>query len=138
MEFTALANHRKAIRAEIAAYAEQFRRQQADALTSVLADYGIDAEAFPPETVLVIITGIARLLLAEVALGVTTGHEETVALVERYLARFEGEPTRLLTARPDSIGEGEELPGEVQELGSERVVVEVGDEGVRDRAADGG
>ena len=36
MEFIALANHRKAIRAEIANYAEQFRQQQAEALVGRL------------------------------------------------------------------------------------------------------
>src|SRR5882757_3323574 len=36
MEFIALANHRKVIRAEIARYAEQFRMQQIEALATVL------------------------------------------------------------------------------------------------------
>ena len=37
IEFVALANHRKAIRAEIARYAERFRAAQLDALTAALA-----------------------------------------------------------------------------------------------------
>ena len=36
IEFAALANHRKAIRAELASYGEQFRRLQTEALTSDL------------------------------------------------------------------------------------------------------
>jgi TetR/AcrR family transcriptional regulator len=89
VEFTALANHRKTIRAEIAAYAEQFRRQQAEALTEVFRSYGIDPEQLPPEAMLVLMSSIARFLVMEEALGLTTGHAETLALVERELARFE-------------------------------------------------
>src|SRR4029077_19064141 len=92
MEFTALANHRKAIRAEIAAYAERFRRLQVEALSSVLKAYGIDSEAFPPAAVIVLINAIARIMAMERGLGMTAGHVETLALVERYLARFEGDP----------------------------------------------
>jgi AcrR family transcriptional regulator len=92
VELAALANHRSAIRAESAAYAEQFRRLQVEALSSVLEAHGIDPEAFPPVAVVVLITAIARVLAMERALGMTAGHAETLALVERYLARFEGDP----------------------------------------------
>ena len=47
MEFVALANHRKAIRTEIASSAERFRADQLRGLEPVLAAYGI-AEACPP------------------------------------------------------------------------------------------
>jgi AcrR family transcriptional regulator len=90
-EFSALANHRKAIRAEIAAYAERFRHLQAEALASVFAEHGIDPEVFPPDAVLVVITAISRIMVLEERLGLTTGHAETRALVERFLARFEGD-----------------------------------------------
>ena len=91
MEFTALANRRPAIRAEIANYAEQFRRQQAEALSGVFREYGIDPEELPPTAVLVVMSSIPRIMLIEEALGMTTGHAETVALVEHYLTRFEGD-----------------------------------------------
>lgn len=90
MEFAALANHRKTIRAEVAAYAERFRRLQADALVRVLDARTKGTEAFSPATVPVLITAIAQILVMEEALGITTGHAETRALVERQLARLEG------------------------------------------------
>jgi AcrR family transcriptional regulator len=93
MEFSALANHRKAIRAELATYAEEFRRLQSEALAGVLARYGVDPEAFPPDAILVLITSISRVLVMEEALGLTTGHDEMRALVERVLTQYEGEPT---------------------------------------------
>jgi AcrR family transcriptional regulator len=90
MEFSALANHRKAIRAELASYAEEFRRQQKRVLSSVLAGYGIDPETFAPDAVLVLLTALCQILVIEQALGVTAGHAEVRALVDRCLARFEG------------------------------------------------
>jgi AcrR family transcriptional regulator len=89
VELFALANHRKALRAELAAYAEKFRRAQLDALAPVLEGYGVDPQAFPPEAVLVLVTSLSRVLVMEEVLGVTTGHPEMRALVERCLARYE-------------------------------------------------
>jgi len=42
MEFIALANHRKALKAEIAYYAERFREEQQKALSAVLERYGAE------------------------------------------------------------------------------------------------
>jgi AcrR family transcriptional regulator len=90
MEFAALANHRKAIRAEIASYAEEFRRRQLAVVTALLAERGIDPDEVPPVTVLVLMTGVSRVIAMEEGLGMSSGHEETLALVERTLARLEG------------------------------------------------
>jgi len=91
MEFVGLANHRKAIRAELGAYAEQFRRLQAEALTDVLKHYGVDTEAFPVNAVLVMMTSLSRLMVIEELLGLTTGHIEMREIVERFLIDLEGE-----------------------------------------------
>ena len=48
MEFVALANHRKAIRAEVARYAERFRAAQVEAFRVVLARHGIAEDQLPP------------------------------------------------------------------------------------------
>lgn len=88
-EFAALSNHRKAIRAEVAAYASQFRQLQTDALTGILAEYGVDPQAIPPAAVPVLITSLSQILVLEDALGVTAGHDETLAFIERLLSRFE-------------------------------------------------
>jgi AcrR family transcriptional regulator len=87
MEFSALANHRKAIRTELAAYAEQFRRLQSEALAALLASSGIDVEAFPPETLAFVMTAIAQMLVLEEALGLATGHERMRTVVEEFIAR---------------------------------------------------
>ena len=86
----ALANHRKTIQSEIAAYAEQFRQTQLDALSSRLIEYGADPDEVPPVVVLVVMASISRTVVMEQALGMHTGLAETLAVVERYLARLEG------------------------------------------------
>jgi AcrR family transcriptional regulator len=92
VEFVALANHRKAIRAEIARYAERFRAAQIDAITAALAAQGIPDTQLPPIVALLLMTGLSQVLALEDALGVTAGHETTIAFVERTLADLEAAP----------------------------------------------
>jgi AcrR family transcriptional regulator len=102
IEFAALANHRKSIRSEIARYGELFRTRQAEVLTKVMEEHGIDTELFPPLMVMVLITGVSQILVMEDALGMTTGHVETRGVVERYLDQLEttaGAPGRRKQSR---------------------------------------
>jgi AcrR family transcriptional regulator len=92
MEFIALANHRKALKAEIAYYAERFREEQRKALSMVLDRYRIDPVEVPPLVWSVLMTSVSRVLVIEQALGMSAGHAETVEFVERYLHRLEGDP----------------------------------------------
>jgi AcrR family transcriptional regulator len=85
MELSALANHRKAIRAELAEHATRFRQQQADALSDILASHGID-----PPGALFLTTAIPQMLALEEALGLTVGHDSVRAMVEQLLDRLEG------------------------------------------------
>jgi TetR/AcrR family transcriptional regulator len=89
IEFVALANHRKAIRAEIASYAERWRATQLDALTAALAAAGLDPEQLPPAAALLLMTGLAQVLALEQALGVTAGHDATTTFVERAIRRLD-------------------------------------------------
>jgi AcrR family transcriptional regulator len=86
VEFMALANHRKAIRSEIAAYAERFREAQVAALAAAEAAGLGDADA---AGVVALLTNAARGLGMEQALGMTAGHDAASALVERYLDGIE-------------------------------------------------
>jgi AcrR family transcriptional regulator len=92
MEFMALANHRKDMRAEIAYYAERFREQQRKAVAAALQRYGAENEDVPPVVWTVLMTSLSRFLVLEQAIGMSGGHAETVELVENYLRRLEGEP----------------------------------------------
>jgi AcrR family transcriptional regulator len=89
LEFMGLANHRKEIKAEIAAWSERWREQQITALNFIVREHGIDTDAFPPAAIAVIIAAIGRTLILEQGLGAAVGHREAVALVSRFLDRFE-------------------------------------------------
>ncbi|BAX94349.1 TetR/AcrR family transcriptional regulator [Mycobacterium shigaense] len=92
MEFMALANHRKEMRAEIAYYAERFRKHEQEAVTAALLRYGVAREEMPPVVVTVLMSSLSRFLVLEQAVGISAGHAETVQLVEDQLRRLEGEP----------------------------------------------
>ena len=94
MEFMGLANHRKALRAEIVYYAERFRAEQNKAIESALRRYGVDTADVPPVVWTVFATSVSQGLVMERALGISTGHEETFEYCERWLRRLEGEPLR--------------------------------------------
>jgi AcrR family transcriptional regulator len=89
MEFMALANHRKAIRSEIAAYAARFRDIEEAAVTMAMRAHGVDVREFPPVVVSMIVTSLARILMLERNLGITRGHSQAVAFIESFLDRFE-------------------------------------------------
>jgi AcrR family transcriptional regulator len=84
-EFMALANHRKAIRVELRAYAERVRDIESAAVTVALRAKGIDLEEHPPVVISMLIAQIARSLCNESAVGVTLGHDEMRAYVDRML-----------------------------------------------------
>jgi hypothetical protein len=67
---------------------------QITALNFVLREHGIDTAEFPPAAVAVVIASIGRTLILEQGLGSTGGHDEAVALVKRFLDRFEMPPPR--------------------------------------------
>jgi AcrR family transcriptional regulator len=92
MEFVALANHRKAIRAEIAVSAERFRLEQLRGLQTLLGRYDVDTDEWPPLVCTVLMSSISRFLVIEQeTLGLTVGHDETVAFVEKLIRRLEGD-----------------------------------------------
>jgi AcrR family transcriptional regulator len=92
MEFMALANHRKEMRAEIAYYAVRLREEERQAVTSALQRYGVDTKDVPPVVWTVLMSSLSRFLVLEQAIGMSAGHAETLELVEDYLRRLEGEP----------------------------------------------
>jgi AcrR family transcriptional regulator len=92
MEFMALANHRKEMRAEIAYYAERFRDEERQTVATALQQYGAARDEMPPVVVAVLMSSLSRFLVLEQAIGVSNGHAETVELVESHLRRLEGEP----------------------------------------------
>jgi AcrR family transcriptional regulator len=89
MEFMALANHRKAIGAEIAVYAERIRDMEEASVAVALRAHGVDVEEFPPVVMSMIVATLARIVLLEEGVGITRGHAEARDFVAKYLDRFE-------------------------------------------------
>ncbi|MGH3676115.1 MAG: TetR/AcrR family transcriptional regulator [Mycobacterium sp.] len=92
MEIMGLANHRKALRAEIAYYAERFRAEQTKAMTTALQRYGVDVSEVPPVVWTVFATSVSSVIMMEQALGMSAGHAEMLEFCEGWLRRLEGEP----------------------------------------------
>ncbi|HVM68040.1 MAG TPA: TetR family transcriptional regulator [Acidimicrobiales bacterium] len=89
VELTAAANHRPALKAEVAAFARAVRRMQVEALEEVLGDYGIDRSVFPPALVAATVQGLAFAMVHDQVAGFDTGHEEAAAAVGRLVDRLE-------------------------------------------------
>lgn len=101
LEFMGLANHRKEIKTEIAAWQERWREQQITALNFVIREHGLKADEFPPAAIAVVVASIGRTLILEQGLGSTGGHREAVALVKRFLDRYEMPTPRRGRSAPD-------------------------------------
>ncbi|WP_299556932.1 TetR/AcrR family transcriptional regulator [uncultured Mycolicibacterium sp.] len=89
-EFMALANHRKAIRAELRAYAERVRDIETAAATLSLRRRGLDLDEYPPVAIAMLIAQTARSLCTENAVGLSLGHAELRAFIDRRLDRPAG------------------------------------------------
>ena len=89
IEFAALANHRKAIRAEMARYAERFRAAQLEALRAALEAHGVSEDELPPVVAQLLMTGAAQVMALEDALGVTSGHRAATTFIKRFIEQLE-------------------------------------------------
>jgi AcrR family transcriptional regulator len=85
-ELYALANHRKVIRSEIAETGLRLRESEAAALSQALGER-LDESICDPKALLILLTGISRILVMEEAIGLTDGHAEVGALIEWLLKR---------------------------------------------------
>ncbi|WP_305781026.1 TetR/AcrR family transcriptional regulator [Nocardia nova] len=84
-EFIALANHRKAIRNDLEAYARRYREIQATAFTFILRGRHTDSDKITPLALSILLSSLPRILVMENNFGFTLGHAELLALVEHYL-----------------------------------------------------
>jgi AcrR family transcriptional regulator len=107
-EFIALANHRKAIRSEIASYSRRHRQIELDVLSRVLKGYGVDPQQWPPVTVILAISAISQYMRVEEGFEIDTGHAEMNSVVERWIREVEG----------DRLGTQEALSGQLPALPS--------------------
>jgi len=86
LEFVALANHRKAIGAEIVKHSDAMRARQAALIEQLLGQRFGDGAT--PAGFSLVLAGIGRALAMEGELGITAGHDEARAFVEAWLDRL--------------------------------------------------
>ena len=91
-EMMALANHRKAVKKELAEGAKRLRHMQVEALSEMLDRLGVTNDVIRPDALMVVIAAVSRVMVMEDSLGVSTGHKNTLAMVEHFLAKLEGDP----------------------------------------------
>jgi len=89
LEYVALANHRNALRSEIAGAAQQFLEVQAETMRSVLARHGISAENLPPVVAVSVILGTSQLLTMEASLGLSGGRDDVIEYFDRRIRKFD-------------------------------------------------
>jgi AcrR family transcriptional regulator len=102
VELTAAANHRAALQAEVAKLARDARRMQIDALATILDEYGVDTETFPPALVAAAVQGLALVLVEDQVRGFDTGHEDAAAAMKQLIEQLERR--RGVLTRVDSTG----------------------------------
>ena len=75
----------------------------AKTVTAALQRYGVEAIDLPPVVWTVLMTSLSRFLVLEQALGISSGHAETIELVEGHLRRLEGEPQPIEGVPPEWV-----------------------------------
>lgn len=91
-EFIALANHRKAIGAEIAAHVTATRALQAAALARAVSAMGTRWISVDPTVASVLLASIGYGLILENQVGVSVGHAETRAFIGHLIDQIEHDP----------------------------------------------
>lgn len=91
IEFIALANHRKAIRSEIAESSCTFRRRQLAVLAGVIETSKPASASRTPEAIVLLLSAVSRYLTTENAFDLDIGHAEVIEFVEQCIREIEGE-----------------------------------------------
>ncbi|MBL7491718.1 TetR/AcrR family transcriptional regulator [Frankia sp. AgB1.9] len=99
-ELMALANHRKAIRSEIAAVGEQVRELTLAAMARSGNDYTSPLVPVSPEILVFLLTSSPRMMRMEQAVGMSGSHTEVADFLAGYLDKVEPSSTR--GTAPDS------------------------------------
>ena len=101
MEFLALANHRKAVRAEVKRFAEQIRIVLTAGLIRHFQERGYQP-SIAPIVAIVLMSSASQHLMLEAQLGISLGHKETQDFIESCMRRSEQIP-KPPVARPRPV-----------------------------------
>jgi AcrR family transcriptional regulator len=99
VELMAAANHRPALKAEVGEVARRVRAMQTDRLRTLLDEYGLDPDLYPPALVAATIQGLAFGVVQDQAAGYDTQADEAAAAMTRLIAHLEDGRRRVGRAR---------------------------------------
>lgn len=89
VELLAAANHRPALKVELGVIAREVRHMQMEVLDTLLAEYGIDKDDFPPPLIAAAVQGLAFSAVQDHAAGYDTAPEAAIDGMNRFLDRLE-------------------------------------------------
>jgi AcrR family transcriptional regulator len=102
MAFMALGTIHPKLRARMRESGETFRKLQVREIEKIFDRTGIDKQEFPPASVAMLMSAVARTLAMEGPIGVETGHRELRMVIERFIDRLEAGETPA-PVLPDAI-----------------------------------
>ena len=89
LELQALAWNHPELRERVAHVHDQWRMTLAEAFTTAIGEYGLDSEQFPMEAIVTLVATFNEGIILERLSGITKGHAELLAMIDRWLARLE-------------------------------------------------
>lgn len=89
LEFMALANHRDVIKNEIASYTHRTRQRRAELLSQSCNNAHENTEQLTPAALNVLLLSVARTLVMEQGLGISTGHEDVKIYIQSLIDQLE-------------------------------------------------
>jgi AcrR family transcriptional regulator len=90
LEFVALGKQYPMLREEMRKSGESFRALQVEAIERIYASHGVTEPQIGASVLAMLMSAVARAMVIENQVGMTTAHEDTCRLVESYLHRLEG------------------------------------------------
>lgn len=87
-EVMAMANRNDSIREELATIGNQFRNLQAEALSQLLQERGVDTSLYPPTAIVATISALSRAMAQDCALGADSGYTEAMAFIDALVTRL--------------------------------------------------
>ncbi|MEY2566023.1 MAG: hypothetical protein QOE35_552 [Actinomycetota bacterium] len=89
LELQALGWNHPEFGARVAEVNAAWRKVLTDAFTDAMRDYGIDRRRFPVDAVVSLVMTFNEGIQLERMSGITAGHEELLAMIDRWLASLE-------------------------------------------------
>lgn len=94
VEFMAMANHRKSLRAAIAEFGDTARKRQTDRLIALIESRDLDDGDWKPVALATILETVSRSLSFEELLGMSEGREETLTAIRQLIDRLDNAPLK--------------------------------------------